>query len=50
MGSARRNSRYTPIARKLRYNQTDAGMLIWSRPRNGRLAGANFRRQFPVPA
>ena len=24
-------------------------MLLWSRLRNGRLAGTKFRRQFPVP-
>jgi very-short-patch-repair endonuclease len=24
-------------------------MLLWSRLRNGRLVGTNFRRQFPVP-
>jgi very-short-patch-repair endonuclease len=49
MGSARRKSRYTPIARKLRRNQTDAEVLLWSQLRNGRLAGTKFRHQFPMP-
>lgn len=49
MGSSRRNSRSTATARKLRRNQTEAERLLWSRLRDGRLAGAKFRRQFSLP-
>ena len=48
VGSARRNFRYTPIARKLHHNQTDAGMFLWSQLRTGWSAGTNFRRPVPV--
>ena len=34
--------------RKLRKNQTDSEKKLWSVLRNRQLAGAKFRRQFPV--
>ncbi len=34
--------------RKLRKNQTDSEKNLWSILRNRQLAGAKFRRQFPV--
>ena len=39
--------RLTPVARKLRTDQTDAEKLLWSRLRNRQL-GAKFVRQYPI--
>ena len=39
----------TSIARKLRRSQPDAERLLWSKLRSRQLAGAKFRRQFPLP-
>ncbi|MEO0031604.1 MAG: hypothetical protein RIS94_1362 [Pseudomonadota bacterium] len=38
----------TPIARKLRRNQTDAEARLWQRLRNRQIAGAKFTRQVPL--
>ena len=38
----------TPIARKLRQNQTDAEKRLWSHLRSRQLSGAKFVRQFPI--
>jgi len=38
----------TALARKLRYEQTDAERVLWARLRNKRLEGVKFRRQQPV--
>jgi very-short-patch-repair endonuclease len=38
----------TPVARKLRRNQTDAERKLWFRLRDRRLSGLKFRRQFPI--
>ena len=38
----------TPIARKLRRDQTDAEKLLWSRLRSRQLEDAKFVRQFPI--
>ena len=38
----------TPIARKLRQNQTGVEMLLWGKLRNRQLHGIKFRRQHPV--
>ena len=38
----------SPIARKLRGNQTEAEQRLWSRLRRRRLAGFRFRRQVPL--
>jgi very-short-patch-repair endonuclease len=35
-------------ARRLRRNQTDTERTLWFRPRDRRLAGWKFRRQFPI--
>ena len=37
----------TPIARKLRRNQTEAEKLVWSKLRNNQL-GYKFKRQYPI--
>ncbi len=39
--------RLTPVARKLRRNQTDAEALLWSRLRNRQIENAKFRFQAP---
>ncbi len=49
LGSTRHNPKSTSVARLLRRNQTDAERLLWSRLRDGRLAGVKFRRQFSLP-
>lgn len=38
----------TPVARKLRANQTEAEAKLWSRLRANQLEGYKFRRQFPI--
>jgi very-short-patch-repair endonuclease len=38
----------TAVARKLRVNFTDAEARLWRHLRDRRLAGAKFRRQFPI--
>ncbi|MEE9433596.1 MAG: DUF559 domain-containing protein [Sphingorhabdus sp.] len=40
--------RLTPIARKLRQQQTEAEKLLWSRLRKRQLENAKFRRQMPI--
>ena len=40
--------RLTPIARKLRRDQTDAEKLLWSKLRNRQLEDTKFVRQFPI--
>ena len=42
--------RLTPIARKLRVNQTDAEEALWLRLRNRRLEGEKFVRQLQIDA
>jgi very-short-patch-repair endonuclease len=41
------SKRFTPVARKLRRNKTDAEALLWSRLRNRQLENAKFRFQAP---
>lgn len=41
-------NRLTPVARKLRRDQTDAEKLLWSKLRNRQLEDAKFVRQFPI--
>lgn len=41
-------NRLTPIARKLRRDQTDAEKLLWSHLRNRQVEGVKFTRQYPV--
>ena len=41
-------NRLTPVARKLRRDQTEAEKLLWSKLRNRQLEGAKFVRQLPV--
>ena len=38
----------TPIAKKLRTNQTEAEKLLWSRLRAKQMEGRKFRRQEPI--
>ncbi len=38
----------TNVARRLRYNETDAERKLWSRLRNKQIMGIKFRRQQPV--
>ena len=38
----------TPVARRLRRDQTDVERRLWSRLRSRRMAGWKFRRQMPV--
>ena len=40
--------RLTPIARKLRRNQTEAEKRLWWHLRGRQLEGAKFVRQFPI--
>ena len=41
-------NRLTPVARKLRRDQTEAEKVLWSKLRNRQLEGAKFVRQFPI--
>lgn len=38
----------TPLARKLRTNQTEAEKRIWSRLRSRQIEDAKFVRQYPI--
>lgn len=38
----------TPVARKLRTNQTDAEQRLWSRLRSRQIEDAKFVRQYPI--
>jgi len=38
----------TPVARKLRRNQTDAEARLWQRLRNRQISGAKFTRELPL--
>ena len=40
--------RLTPIAKRLRRNQTDAEKLLWSRLRGKQMSGRKFKRQAPI--
>ena len=46
--SRARMPRLTPVARKLRRDQTDAEKLLWSHLRSRQLEDAKFVRQFPI--
>jgi very-short-patch-repair endonuclease len=41
-------SRMTPIARRLRREQTSAEKALWERLRDRKVRGLKFRRQFPI--
>ena len=41
-------SKLTPVARKLRFDQTEAEKMMWSKVRDRRLMGLKFRRQVPI--
>jgi very-short-patch-repair endonuclease len=40
--------RTSPLAKRLRRNQTDAERVLWFRLRDRRLAGWKFKRQVPI--
>jgi very-short-patch-repair endonuclease len=41
-------ARVTPIARRLRREETDAEKALWFRLRGRKAGGLKFRRQFPI--
>lgn len=45
---AMHDSNFTPYARKLRRNQTDAEKFLWRYLRNKQIQGIKFRRQFQI--
>ncbi len=48
-GGPARMARHINRARELRRRQTDAEAVLWARLRARQVAGAKFRRQYPIP-